>query len=249
MLPSLRRVGSSESSEKSWPSAPDVRGAAAARSARASRSVFPSADAMSRARTEATSAGRMLPIAKSTAVSQRNSLSESRLSVMACRPSAGFCGAGTSMRDTSAYFPSTHAPCVSSNRTSPELRVHTRAVGEHSRGHQRALRDLQPRVLVFGVARDVGVSRAERPEQLLDVRDRARTRPESGERVATAGESDEQRERERGAPSSPGATAACREGTAGAPWRCQGLKRHPTTGILHGFPEWSASRRIYCPLV
>src|SRR5215204_7359288 len=80
---------------------------------------------MSWPRTEATSAGRMLPIAKSTAVSQRNSLFDRRLSVMACRPSAGFLGAGTSMRDTSAYLPSTHAPCVSSNRTSRELRVHT----------------------------------------------------------------------------------------------------------------------------
>ncbi len=125
VLPSSSEVGRSESIENSCPSAPAVRGAEAARSARASRSERPSADAMSRDSTAATSAGRMPPIAKSTVVSQRNSFSDRRLNVIRWRPSAGLRGGGTSTRETRLYLPSTYEPCVSSSRTEPELRVQT----------------------------------------------------------------------------------------------------------------------------
>jgi len=52
------------------------------------------------------------------------------------------------------------------------------------------------------------VTRTEGAEQLLYVRDRARSRSESGERVTTSGDGDERYEREqRGAPSPAGDAA------------------------------------------
>ena len=71
-----------------------------------------------------------------------------------------------------------------------------RGVREHLRGNQRALRDLQPRIFVFDVARDVGVPGPEGAEQLFDVRDRALSRSESGEGITTSDDGDEQRQRD-----------------------------------------------------
>ena len=221
VLPSLRRVGSSESSENSWPSAPDVRGAAAARSARASRSVFPSADAMSRARTEATSAGRMLPIAKSTAVSQRNSLSESRLSVMACRPSAGLAAPGRRCATRARTSRPTDAPCVSSSRTPPRAARPHGAVGEHPRGHQRAPSRSAAGRTSYLTLRATSACRApSAPNSCSTFATAPGPEPNPVSESRQPVTSDEQ---------SASVSAACRraraarrrcgEGTAGAPWR------------------------------
>ena len=91
---------------------------------------------------------------------------------------------------------------------------------------------------------------AERAEQLFDVRDRARPRGESGQGATTSDDRDQRRQREqRGAPSPLGRAAVGWEGQRVLLAVSQGLRRHPTTGILNEFPEWSASRRIVCPLV
>ena len=153
-------------------------------------------------------------------VSQRNSLSESRLSVMTCR-AVGRIARRRRLRcrRDERYRPSAKLPCISSSRTAPSWPRPDGGVVEHARWNERASRDLDARVLVLRVARDVGVALDEGAEQLVRVRARRGLPSRIPRGVAAARGREEQREDEQHAASELGDAGDGMSGAACAPAR------------------------------
>ena len=165
---------------------------------------------------------------------------------MTCRPSAGILRCrDPGCADRRVLAALTTRPVSPSTARRPSF-PSTQRCPEDAATAASAPLALQPRVLVLRIARDLGVA-LRRARRTADRRSRARSPPRHRIRRRCLGSRSCRRAatEECGVPSPLGDAHARRRDSGCSVARSEGLKRHPTTAILHGFPEWLASRRMY----